>query len=205
MTNFKPDALLFDFDGVLADTEPLHYRAWSETLAPLGISVSWEFYVANCVGVADDALFSNVFPKVFSVANPAKLVDAKRTAYRASLELKPPFLASTLELVRELSGQYPLAVVSSSSRAEVEPPLVRAGIAQYFRRMITREDVERIKPNPEPYLKAARWMDAKNPLVIEDSSAGIAAGKAAGFRVVEISSAASMASELRAALARKLA
>ena len=158
--------------------------------------VTWDFYLANCVGVADDALFPSVFP----IADPGVLVAAKREAYRTALEETPPILAATVELLHELSRHYTMAVVSSSARVEVEPPLVRTGVADCFRLIITREDVERIKPNPEPYLKAARLLQASRPLVIEDSPAGIAAGRAAGFQVVEVPNPAGMAGQLRTAL-----
>ena len=194
------DALLFDFDGVLADTEPLHYQAWKQTLAGAGIDVTWEFYLANCVGVADDALF----PKVFPIADSGRLVEAKRTAYRAAIEAAPPFLEPTLQLLRGSSQEYPMAVVSSSARVEVEPPLIRAGVAGCFRLIVTREDVVNIKPSPEPYLKAARLLGALRPLVIEDSPSGIAAGRASNFDVLEICDPASMPESVRVTLERPI-
>jgi len=182
---------------VLGDTEPLHYAAWRDTLAPAGIAVAWEFYAVNCVGVADDALF----PKVFAVGaeQASRMVARKRELFRASLEANPPVPDATARIVRSLATR-PMAVVSSSARIEVEPPLIRAGIRDCFRLVITREDVTRIKPDPEPYLKAARLLGSTCPLVVEDSASGIASAEAAGFEVVRISSPGAMPGELRARL-----
>ncbi len=148
------------------------------------------------MGVADDALF----PKVFREANPDKLVAEKRERYRGSLEATPPILQPTIDFIGELATHFPLAVVSSSARIEVQPAIVRAGLGGCFRMLITREDVDRIKPDPQPYRIAAARMHSIRPLVIEDSASGIAAGKAAGFPVVVVSSPQAMPIEVRAAL-----
>jgi HAD superfamily hydrolase (TIGR01509 family) len=77
-------------------------------------------------------------------------------------------------------------VVSSSSCSEVEPLLVSGGIREYFATVVGGETVEHLKPHPEPYLLAAARLGAKSPLVLEDSPAGQAAGRAAGFEVLAI-------------------
>lgn len=190
------DVLLFDFDGVLADSEPVHFRAWSEVLQPLGVSFTWEYYQKNFVGVADDLVLTEKL-KLPGGSYAESLITRKREVFRAALESTPPFLADTLELVQELSGFYSLAVVSSSARTQVEPPLVQAGIRDHFKLLITWEDVEHVKPDPEPYLKAARTLKAERPLIIEDSDSGVAAAQASGFEYLRVSGATTMASELR--------
>jgi beta-phosphoglucomutase len=190
---------LFDFDGVLADTEPIHYQSWRSVLEPLGISVSWETYRSNFVGVADD----DVVPRVLKISDRAAaqaMVERKRAVFRAALEVSPPFLKETLSLLRDLSSRYAMAVVSSSARTEVEPPLVRAGVRDCFRLVITFEDVTHVKPAAEPYLKAARLLGAQRPLVIEDSPSGIAAGEAAGFDVLRIESPDRLAESVQGSL-----
>lgn len=125
------------------------------------------------------------------------LVARKQALFRKGLEESKPFLEDTVRLLEELSTLYTLAVVSSSYRSEVEPPLVRARIRQCFQLLITGEDVQNFKPSPEPYLLAAERLGAQRPLVIEDSDAGTASGRAAGFEVLRVSSVENVGREVR--------
>src|SRR5262249_47218186 len=104
------DALLFDFDGVLADTEPLHHSSWNQVLEPFGIKFEWEYYQKNCVGIADAVLARRLELN----ADEGMVVCQKQAAFRSAMESKPPFHEDALLLVRELAMQYKLAVVSSS-------------------------------------------------------------------------------------------
>ena len=175
------DAILFDFDGVLADTEHHHHRSWNRTLKPFGIQYSWEDYLKQCVGVADPVVAQRL-----QLPDPEKIVAQKQANLRAALEQHPPFLQPTLELVRELSKINTIAVVSSSFHREIEPPLERAGIRSCFADVIAGDDVERLKPAPDPYLLAAKRLNLRTPLVVEDSDSGVASGKAAGFEVLRV-------------------
>lgn len=190
------DSILFDFDGVLADTEPIHYQCWLEILAPFGIEPTWDFYQRECIGISDrlmveristPALFDQIWPQYAS----------KQALFRNKLMLKSPFLDETTALIADLSQRYKLAVVSSSGRTEVEPPLVRAGIRQYFHALVCGREGGNLKPAADPYLHAAQLLGAKNPLVVEDSAAGEASGRAAGFEVLRVASAESVPAELR--------
>jgi len=201
----KHDAILFDFDGVLADTERVHFECWNQVLAPYGIQMSWDVYERECIGVSDRLMIERVsaqrtppipFDQVWAE------YPRKQALFRERVEASPPFLEETLELVRELAAEFQLAVVSSSGRAEVEPPLVRAGIRECFGAMVCGREVPNLKPAPDPYLQAAALLGAQSPLVVEDSAAGIESGRSAGFDVVRISSAAAVAREVRAALRR---
>lgn len=189
----KYDALLFDFDGVLADTETLHHQAWNETLKPFGIQFSWDEYVKHCVGIADRIVAQRLQLGV----DEKELVISKQTTFRTAMEAAPPFLESTLDFVRQLAVDHKLAVVSSSGITEVDRPLVQVGIRQCFQLVVTCEDVQRLKPFPDPYLLAAERLDARRPLVIEDSEAGVASARAAGFDLVRVTSPATMAAEVR--------
>ena len=186
------DALLFDFDGTLADTESIHHRAWNRALEPVGIHWDWAYYEKNCVGVADALLLKN-----YDVPDPAGFVARKKGIFQEELEQSQPFHIDTLALVRELRKLYRLAVVSSSFRHDVEPPLVRAEIHDCFQFLVCAEDVRTLKPSPEPYLLAAEKIGAKQPLVIEDSNFGVAAAKAAGFPVLRVSGPHMAAGEVR--------
>jgi HAD superfamily hydrolase (TIGR01509 family) len=125
------------------------------------------------------------------------LVARKQALFRQGLEESQPFLADTVQLLEEIYSLYTLAVVSSSYKSEVEPPLVRGGIRPCFQLLITGEDVKHFKPSPEPYLLAAERLGSRQPLVIEDSDAGVASGQAAGFEVLRVSSVENVGREVR--------
>jgi HAD superfamily hydrolase (TIGR01509 family) len=99
-----------------------------------------------------------------------------------------------------LHGRYRMAVVSSSSRLEVETALEVAGIRQYFAALVCGREAGQLKPAPDPYLKAAELLQSKRPLVVEDSEAGIASAQAAGFAFARVPSVAEMAASVRASL-----
>ncbi len=197
------DAILFDFDGVLADTEPLHYACWSEILQPFGIQLDWGFYQKNCIGISDRLMIE----RLAAGRKPPIPMDEiwpeyarKQVMFRDRLKVDSPFLAETVLMVRELSDIYKLAVVSSSGRSEVEPPVEKAGFRRCFQAFVCGKEVPNLKPAPDPYLHAAKLLGAACPLVIEDSDAGVASAEAAGFEVLRVTSAANVAAEVRAHL-----
>lgn len=182
------DSILFDFDGVLADSEGVHFECWTTILAPLGIPLTWEAYCANCIGITDRAMLEVLAAQ----KNPPHDVEdlwqyypKKKALFREKAYANPPIPPATRTFLRELSN-YQLAVVSSSGRAEVEPVLERAGVRDCFATIVTGDDVKNRKPHPEPYLLAAERLGVSRPLVVEDSDPGAAAGRAAGFEVLKI-------------------
>jgi len=189
--------LLFDFDGVLADTEPVHHRAWNQTLEPLGIQLDWADYQRNFVGVADEVALR----QRLQLRDQDGLVSRKQALFRQGLAEAEPILPDSIALLQELRNVYKLAVVSSSYLSEVEPALTRAGIRPCFQFLITGEDVQNFKPSPEPYLLAAKRLGARRPLVIEDSEAGVASGLAAGFEVLRVTAVRNVGREVRERLA----
>lgn len=189
--------MLFDFDGVLADTEPVHHRAWNQTLEPLGIQLDWADYQSNFVGVADEVALR----QRLQLRDQDGLVSRKQALFRQGLAEAEPILPDTIALLQELRNVYKLAVVSSSYLSEVEPALIRAGIRPCFQFLITGEDVQNFKPSPEPYLLAAKRLGARRPLVIEDSEAGVASGLAAGFEVLRVTAVRNVGREVRERLA----
>jgi HAD superfamily hydrolase (TIGR01509 family) len=132
--------------------------------------------------------------------NPASAVARKQQLFRDGLEKEPPFLKETLDLLHELSRRYRMAVVSSSYRTEIFPPMERAGLVPLFETLVFGNDVKHLKPAPDPYLLAVERLGVRTPLVIEDSVAGIASGVAAGCEVLRVESAESMPAQLRARL-----
>jgi HAD superfamily hydrolase (TIGR01509 family) len=206
--NGRYQAILFDFDGVLADSEPIHFACWREVLLPHGIDMQWDAYCAHCVGVSDRDMIHG-----FSAAAGREVrfeelwgeYPRKQELFAERMQAADVFLPDTLDLIRSLSA-YRLAVVSSSKRSEIEPPLVGAAIRDCFELLVCgTEEVERLKPAPDPYLHAARKLGVEHPLVIEDSDAGERSGRAAGFDVLRIRSPREVASKVRAVLDGTLA
>lgn len=189
--------MLFDFDGVLADTERVHHWAWNKTLEPLGIQLDWDSYQKNFVGISDEVALR----ERLHLGDSDHLVARKQALFREGLATAQPFSPDTVRLLQELFNTYTLAVVSSSYKSEVEPPLIRACIRPYFQLVITGNDVKNFKPSPEPYLLAAERLGARRPLVIEDSEAGVASGRAAGFEVLRVSAVEKVSREVREYLA----
>lgn len=197
------DSILFDFDGVLADTEPIHFACWREVLIPFGIELSWAYYVRECIGVSDRAMLE----RLGAARRPPIQADEiwpsyamKRKRFQAWIAAEPPFLETTLDLIQELKESYMLAVVSSSHRSEVEPPLERAGIRPCFQAIVCGMEVANLKPAPDPYLRAAELLGARSPLVVEDSDAGVDSAIAAGFKVLRLAHPDALSPELRRAL-----
>jgi beta-phosphoglucomutase len=181
------EAILFDFDGVIADSESVHFQSWGEILAPLGVPLSWEFYCSSCIGVSDRKtvdLFCNGLN--YSVSQLDDLCFRKRDLFRKKAVADPPVVESTKQLIRHLKGKYKLAVVTSSGRNEVQPVLEVTGLWNLLDTFVCMSDVERLKPHPDPYLEAARRLSVQHVLVVEDSDPGEASGRAAGFEVLRI-------------------
>ena len=196
------DAILFDFDGVLLDSEPVHWACWREVLLPLGVSLEWEFYRDRCIGIDDRLMLQMMAGETRDWRELWSHYPAKKELFRARMSAAPPFPGGLAGLLEELRPAYRMAIVSSSSCAEIEPLLERAGLHRYFETIVGGESVTRHKPAPEPYLLAAGRLRARNPLVLEDSEAGLASARAAGFAALRIPHPAEMEPLLRATLSR---
>jgi beta-phosphoglucomutase len=196
-------AILFDFDGVLVDSEPVHCECWREVLAPLGVPVTWEVYAAHCVGAVDSSMVKVFAQLADPPADPAKLWEQyplKKQRFRERMAANAPFAEGVGEFFRELSGQYKLGVVSSSSHAEIEPYLEASGIRQYLGTVVGGDDVKRHKPAPDPYVLAGERLGIQSALAVEDSPPGIESARAAGFAAVRITDPARMMDVVRARL-----
>jgi len=198
------DAILFDFDGVLADTEPVHWACWAEVLKPFGITLGWEYYRDNGIGIDDKEMLR----ELAALASPPLDWRAlfaeyprKRELFRRRVLAHPPFDPALDAFLEVLHRSYKLAVVTSSARSEIDPLLTAGGLRHHFDALVGAEDVTKYKPDPEPYRKAAELLGARAPLVVEDSAAGLASGRAAGFAVLAIAAP----SQVPALLTRRLA
>ena len=196
------DAVLFDFDGVLLDTEPIHCLCWAQVVQPLGIQLDWDLYRKYCIGLHDGKLaefLAGLAKPALPVGEVLKHYPRKKQLFLQRLLTQPPFPPEVVDLLQSLRA-LKLAVVTSSERAEVQPVLEAGHIRSSFQALVCADDVTAYKPAPEPYLAAAKLLNARRPLVVEDSDAGVASGLAAGFEVLRVSNVEETASLVRARL-----
>lgn len=191
-------AVIFDFDGVIADTEPLHFESLRLTLADIAIVLTKQDYYADYLGFDDrgcilEALRINHRP--ISPSLVEELMAKKATAYLTSLQNHLVIFPGVREFVEEAASTYPLAIASGALRAEIELVLKQIGIRNAFRHITSAEDVTSGKPHPEPFLQALAGLNRQHSaapispdscLVIEDSLPGIRAAKAAGMKVLAV-------------------
>jgi HAD superfamily hydrolase (TIGR01509 family) len=183
------EAFLFDFDGVIAETENHHVAAWQRTLGFMGLQVADE--VAVRAAEQDDREFLTA---LFAERNiPVDRVDAwvdrKRTLTVDLLRRAPRIYPGVVEVVRALHGRTRLAVVSGTWRENVEVVLDAAGLADAFELIVAKEDVTRRKPDPEAYRLALDklGLPPESVVALEDSPTGIAAARAAGIgRIIAV-------------------
>jgi len=205
-------AIIFDFNGVIIDDEPLHLELFRALLAEEGIALSDEDYRAKYLGYDDRGCFVAALsdagrgPEANDAGFIAGLIDRKAALYRAAINERYLLFPGVVELVRRLANKYPLAIASGALRGEIVMALERGEIRDCFQAIIAAEDVGACKPDPEAYLKALAALNAAaSPpiqpgecLVIEDSIAGVEAAKRAGMRCLAVTNSYA-AEELREA------
>jgi len=181
-------AVIFDLDGVLADSEPWWNQIDAKLLAEHGVTYRGEYH-RNVLGVSYRLaveFYKNAFHISASVEELMRRRGEIATDFFANRVSLFPSAKMMLEQLREM--KLPLAVATSSVSASARPLLDRTGIRSLFSVLITGDEVQQGKPHPEIYLRAAKKLGISPEacLVIEDSLAGIAAGRAANMRVAAI-------------------
>jgi HAD superfamily hydrolase (TIGR01509 family) len=202
-------AVIFDFDGVLADTEDLHCAAFQAVAKTWGLSLSREDYCFRYLGLPDRECLAAVWGHA-NVPLPALRLDAlvaeKRACY-AELSRTAALYPRVAAALRRLRRRYILAIASGAFRDEIEPVLVRAEVRDLFSAVVGADDVGAGKPAPEPFLQAlvkinaaacGASLTAADCIAVEDSPHGIAAAHAAGMRCIAVTTTHA-ASELAAA------
>jgi beta-phosphoglucomutase len=180
--------LVFDYDGVLANTEPLHWDSWKKLLAPYRIELTWDQYCRHCRGIEDNRMreaLVEMCPQAIDLPDLTPDLAARKLEVRKSSLAQSPIPRRTLEMLRTL-GDRRLGLVTSAERGDVEPVLRKANIQDCFEACVFRGDVTRHKPAPDPYLAIAARMAVATGLVFEDSDAGIASAVAAGFHAIRV-------------------
>jgi beta-phosphoglucomutase len=193
------EAILFDFDGVLVDSEPVHCQCWQEILKPYGLTLDWKTYCEHGIGAADRLLLARLAQQVSPPVDLERLIaeyPRKRELFQTRMLEREAFSPDVLKLIRQLND-YQLAIVTSSGQTEVESILIRAGIREYFRAAVFGGDVKKHTPDPEPYLLAVQKLGVQRALVVEDSDAGVASATAAGLDVLRIHKPSDLPARLR--------
>lgn len=180
-------AALFDMDGVLIDSEPIHYASDLQMLGELGISVP-RSYLDRFVGMTNPEMWEIILRENGIVRDVRDILD-RQIAVKIRLLQEGDYSAipGVAELLRGLGRLgAPVAVASSSSAEFIRAVLRKTGLDAYIRNFVSGEDVPAGKPAPDVYLKAAESIRAAPGacVVVEDSRNGVLAGKRAGMRVV---------------------
>jgi beta-phosphoglucomutase len=201
MRSYPFAAVLFDLDGVVADSAPLHHQVWADFLRAHGLGATAED-VRRADGRRAAEFLAEVFPTPLSAAELERLAAEREALYRQRLstaELRPvPGLTNFLTGLQALG--VPRVLATSAGRPSAEAALHRLGLVEAFNASLTASDVARGKPDPEVYVKAAAAVGVapQRCLVAEDALAGVRAAKAAGATCLAVTTTAA-AEDLRAA------
>lgn len=195
-------AILFDFNGVLVDDEPIHLEMFQRVLGEEGIALSSEDYYRDYLGLDDRGAFGAMLQKAGetpTVPRLMRLIARKASYYQERMRQSGyPFFPGAAELVAELAAAgRMLGIVSGALSEEVESALRQAGLRDRFKILVTAEDVTEGKPDPEGYRRALEGLNSLPPLperllhphevlAIEDSPAGLAAAADLGLPTLAV-------------------
>lgn len=192
-------AIIFDFNGVLVDDEPVHLELFQRVLAEEGISLSEKDYYARYLGMDDKGCFKAAFAehgKELDAHHLAELIQRKARYYRESIKTEIRPFPGVKQLVPLAAAHYPLAIASGALRSEIEIITERISLIKYFQVIVSTEDTNEGKPNPEIFIKALARLNQNRPggepmrpsecLVIEDSKEGILGAHRAGIKCLAV-------------------
>jgi len=181
------EAIIFDMDGTLVDSEGMAAKETAALLAERGLSLS-EVELARYHGVTWERI-AELLVETFPQLERAGLADALQARFHTSfVASSPPLIAGAHAAVLAAAERYPVAIASSGNRVSVEHLVERLGLGEQIPVRVCAEDVRRSKPDPEAYLEAAARLgrEPTRCLVFEDSLAGLGAARAAGAMCVAI-------------------
>ena len=190
-------AVIFDFDGVIADSEPLHFRAFQQALAEDGLELTPKEYYARYLGYDDVGAFQ-AFGEDHGVpmdtARLAALVARKGVKLQAMLSAGSVLFPGAVDFVRAAASAVPIAIASGALRHEIEEVITAAGVGDLFAAIVASGDTPQSKPSPAPYrLAFERLQEASGSILdpgrcvaIEDSRWGLESARGAGLRCVGV-------------------
>jgi HAD superfamily hydrolase (TIGR01509 family) len=182
---------VFDFDGVLADTERLHFAAFRDVLARHGWTLDERAYFERYLGFDDDALvvaFARDGRLAIGAEARAALVREKSGLFGQRLAAGEVLYQGARAAIERLGARFALAIASGSFAAEIHEILDAAGLRSAFRAIVGANDVARTKPAPDPYETAVRRLGVQPSaaVAIEDSRWGLESARAAGLRTIAL-------------------
>lgn len=179
-------ALIFDFDGVIALSEPTHARAWFDVAKAFDRELP-EGFIESGIGHSDPML-SDRLGEDWGGLKGADILEAKQTYFRRRIGEEVELVPGVKPAIERWFGRYPMALATSSTREDLAPVMEREGLWPKFETVLTRDSVVRPKPDPEIYLSAASKLGVapERCWVFEDSVQGVSAARDAGMKVVGI-------------------
>jgi len=190
-------AIVFDFDGVIANTEPLHFAGFRDVLAREGIELTERDYWDRYLGFDDMGAFAAIANDrglQWNGSEIGDLIGRKATRLRELTDIVSVLFPGAAEAIRRAAAAVPIAVASGALRHEIVGPLRREGLDRLFAVIVAAEDTPASKPFPDPYLlallrlreAAGTPIDARECVAIEDSRLGLQSASAAGLRTVAV-------------------
>jgi beta-phosphoglucomutase len=190
-------AIVFDFDGVIADSEPLHLRAFQHTLAEQQIELTGRDYYSRYLGYDDVGLVQALATDrgiAMSDREITALVARKGVRLQELLHGGHVLFPGAIDFIREAASAVPIAIASGALKHEIEEIIESAGIRQLFSAIVSSGDTPQSKPSPAPYLLAferlrqisGRDLDPRRSVAIEDSRWGLESARGAGLRCVGV-------------------
>lgn len=190
------DAIIFDFDGVIADSERLHLRAYQEALAPLGATLPDDEYYSTFLGYDDRGLlreFAKARGLSWDDAELSRLIAIKTERYEALAAQGEMLFPGAAAFIRGAANAVPIAIASGALTHEIEEILDRAALRGCFTAIVGADQTMRSKPSPDPYLEAfhrivsaGHAVDASRTVAIEDSRWGLVSADTAKLRTVAV-------------------
>jgi beta-phosphoglucomutase len=185
------EAVVFDFDGVLADSEPLHLKAYQALIEPHGIHLDQQTYSERYLGYDDEGALRRIAADnglLLGDEEIEMLVVEKGHVFEALVGSRDVLYPGAIECVRRLSAAWPVGIASGALRADIDLMLRGAGIGGLFRFIVAAGDTDRTKPAPDPYLRAAELHGVAPGacVAIEDSHWGLESARAAGMRTIAV-------------------
>ncbi len=189
-------AIIFDFDGVLADTERLHLTAFQQVFSQRGWQLDERAYFARYLGYDDEGLvaaFADDERLGLSATERGALVTEKGDVFSSLLEAGSVLFPGAKTCIERLAGQFALGIASGALRSEITGILGAAGLLRAFPVIVSAEDVTDCKPAPEPYVTAARLLGVRPAacVAVEDSPPGLQSARAAGMSTIGITTTVS--------------
>jgi len=179
----KFEGIIFDLDGTLVDSEPLHGKAWLDVLAQQGLHFEWKWF-EQWIGSSDRFLAEHVIANHQVELTVPQLQTLKREAYYALVAKDLQLFPGVMEALEFFTKILPVGLATSSSATDVEAVFKAQPIAHLFHTIVHADHVmPNLKPKPDPYLLATRNLSVKpqRAVALEDSVAGVKASKAAGL------------------------